>query len=366
MSRVLTDNWSLQNIGELFTSGLGDDAASVIDIAKDKSKHEYRPIDYGIIRIEALFDFLNDVVLKDEITVDDGYVDTWKGLHSPLEYLHNAGIIQPFSFLASPELLKGPRDALVERLCVTPSLKSEHSLNTSIWASDRKTPFPVLSSTLWGGAGMLARSHIYECNYTPHPLRRRLFLNAGVFMEKTDASGSLHALIQKKRVQLFGRNSNGDSLRTAFLQLPPIPFRIIEESNSLSDIFRIALEVRHHLKELRQWLGRFQNAIDTEDVTQILQHEELLDSVSRYADQVISGNSTGRVDMSVSLGVLKFSVKVDPVNATRNKFGVRSTINSLIFDKPGKQAIKKLLKLLGDEKTAAGYKVYQHFVSTAP
>jgi len=365
LSRVLADNWSLQSIGELITNGLGNDTASTIEICKAKDTHEYKSIEYDIIRIEALFDFLNDVVLRDEVIVDESYIGTWAKPESPLVGLHEAGIICPFPFLATPERLKAPTEALVKRLCATSTLENEHAKNNSMWALERRTPYPALSSTLWGGAGMLARSHIYECNYTPHPLRKRFFLNAGVFLGKTDASNQLKNLIHKKRVQLFAKSNGENGLYTAFLQLPPIPFRIIEESSDIHDIFRIAIEMRSQLQGLRQWLNQFQNAIDNEDVTSMLKHEELLSSVSRYADQIISGNSAGRVDMSLNLGLLKFSLKGDPVNLLQNQFGVRSTINSLIFDKPGRQALKKLLKFLGDADTSSGYKIFEHFASTS-
>jgi hypothetical protein len=363
MSRVLADNWSLQNISELFTNGLGNDTASIIEIDKDRTTHKYEPVDYGIIRIEALFDFLNDVILKDEIIVDDRFLDTWKLTKSPLEDLLRAGIIQPFPFLAKPEILSGPTAALIKRLCVTSTLEAEHALNSSVWEVSKKTPYPVLSSTLWGGAGMLARSHIYECNYTPHPLRRRLFLSTGVFMSKPNAGFQLRTLIDKKRIQVFGKQSNTGSLHSAFLQLAPIPLRVIEESESIEDIFRVALQLRSELKELREWLNQFQNAIDAEDVPKILRHEAVLESVSRHVDRLVSGSTAGRVEMSVNLGMLKFAIKGDPLNTIHNLIGVRSTINSLVFDKPGQQALKKLIRLLGDDYTSAGYNVYHHFVS---
>jgi hypothetical protein len=365
LSKVVADNWSLQNVAELFSAGLGDDQAAVIAINDGKTEHTYEPIDYGVVRIEALFDLLNDVVLKDEIIVDEQFIEAWKRSAGPLDELNDAGIIQPFPFLASSENLRGPREEILKRLCITPTLQREHDLNTSTWEARKSTPYPLLSATLWGGAGMLARSHVYECNYTPHPLRKRLFLRTGVFLDKADSSAKLHKLIESKRLQLVKKNSTDSSLHSAFLQLPPIPFRIIEESSNLSQLFDVAVQMRSELKDLRYWLNEFQNAIEIEDVKKILECERVLDSVSKHADAVMTGSGGGGVDMSLGLGVLKLAIKTDPVNLLKNQFGVRSTINSLIFDKPGRNALKKLLRWLGEEHSAAGYNVIQSFVATS-
>lgn len=361
MSRVLADNWSLQNVAELLTSGLGNDQASLIKIDKQKNSHNYVDINYDVIRLEALFDLINDIVLKDELVVDERFIGSWKKLKSPLSELQEAGIIQPFAFLDSPEKLKYPREQLVTRLCATPTLTSEHLLNESIWRTDRKTPFPVLSSVLWGGAGMLARSHVYECNYTPHPLRRRFFADTGIFKEKSNATESLHTLVSTKRLQLFGGKQGNGSLYSAFINISPIPLRVIEESSDISDVLRISLELRKEMKELREWLNQFQNAVDNEDVDAVIKHEKLLDSVSQYVDQRVSGGASKRVNMSLGIGFLKFTLNVDPIIAIQNKVGVRSSINSLIFDKPGKQALKKLLGFFGDSHSIASYPIYEHF-----
>lgn len=365
MSKVLADNWSLQNTAELLTNGLAGDDASVITIDTEKNTHAYQDISYDIIRIEALFDLLNDIVLKDEIIVDDQYLNTWNEKDSALLHLCSSQIIKPFPFLAAPDKLRDWTNALVKKLCVTSSLELEHELNNQTWQAQRKVAYPALSSTLWGGAGMLARSHVYECNYTPHPLRKRLFVNTGVFTDKPDAASQLHNLIHTKRVQLFNKKTQTDSLYSAFLHLPPIPFRIIEESSSIKDLFVVAMQLRETFTELRQWLNQFQNAIDNEDVADMLRYEKVLSSVSSYVDQRISGNGAERMEMSVNLSYLSLTLfKGDPINHIRNQLGIRSTINSLIFDKPGRQALKKLLHFFGEENSSAGINVYQHFASS--
>lgn len=361
MSRVLADNWSLQNVAELLTDGLRNDQASLIKIDKQNRSHNYGLINYDAIRLEALFDLINDIVLKDELVVDDQFTGSWKRFNSPLSELQDAGVIAPFPFLDSPEKLKNPRDHLVTQLCTTPTLTSEHYLNASLWKTDKRSPYPVLSSVLWGGAGMLARSHVYECNYTPHPLRKRFFIDTGVFKEQSSATKCLHTLINTKRIQLFGGKQGTGALYSAFVDIPPIPLRVIEESSNINDVLRIALELRREMKKLREWLNQFQNAVNNEDVNVVLQHEKLLGSVSQYIDQSISGTGNKRVSMSIGIGIFKFTLSADPILAGQNRYGVRSTINSLIFDKPGKQALKKLLGFFGASNSIASYPIYEHF-----
>lgn len=62
---VVADNWSLQDITTLFTEGLERDRAN--EIVLNDGQHSYSPVSSAIIQTEALFDFITDLILRDEI-----------------------------------------------------------------------------------------------------------------------------------------------------------------------------------------------------------------------------------------------------------------------------------------------------------
>lgn len=79
---VVSDNWSLQDISRLFLHGMDDSEADEIVITGEA--HSYSPVSYATIQTEALFDFLTDLVLRDEILVDESYEETWVRTNSPI------------------------------------------------------------------------------------------------------------------------------------------------------------------------------------------------------------------------------------------------------------------------------------------
>lgn len=65
----------------------------------------YQPIPYAVIQIEALFDFITDIVLRDQVIVDEAFCYAWKDYNSPLVTLENAGLVRTFPFLSRPKKL---------------------------------------------------------------------------------------------------------------------------------------------------------------------------------------------------------------------------------------------------------------------
>ncbi|MCL1079080.1 hypothetical protein D5R81_14050 [Parashewanella spongiae] len=79
---VITDNWSLQDISDLLLNGM--DETVVKEIVVDDRQHYYCDRLQACIQTEALFDFMTDVVLRDEIIVDQSFEHSWFSAQSPL------------------------------------------------------------------------------------------------------------------------------------------------------------------------------------------------------------------------------------------------------------------------------------------
>ncbi|KRT56339.1 hypothetical protein Ga0074115_1411 [endosymbiont of Ridgeia piscesae] len=102
---VISDNWSLQNISELLLNGMEDGEGQYIKIDRENDSYEYKKISEAVIQTEALFDFITDIILRDQIIVDEKFTQAWKQ-YSSLDKAVNAGVINPFPFLIDYENLQ--------------------------------------------------------------------------------------------------------------------------------------------------------------------------------------------------------------------------------------------------------------------
>ncbi|MGD2117921.1 MAG: hypothetical protein PVG66_06165 [Chromatiales bacterium] len=184
---VISDNWSLQNISELLLDGMDDTESHYIEADRRNDSYEYKSIPSAVIQTEALFDFITDIILRDQIIVEEEFTNAWNHHGNPLDRAVDAGVIRSYPFLLDFEKLTEPTNEFVNRLCATTELKKDHEENRVGWAKNRQTPNRYLSQILWGGAGMLARGFVYEKGYTPHPVRKRLFIDAGISLTSEDA-----------------------------------------------------------------------------------------------------------------------------------------------------------------------------------
>lgn len=355
---VIVDNWSLQHIVELLTSGLSGDDAHVIRVSSDG--HRYEPLSEGVIQTEALFDLLTEIVLRDEITVDSAFTGTWDGSENPLRELGAAGILRRVPFLDLESRFSDLRENMVERLCITESLKLEHAENVEGWNSKRITPNQLLSEVLWGGAGMAARSSAFQSSYCPHPLRRRFFLLAGLFLDGSSSNTKLNCVINEKRLLLAQKISAGDQLYSLHVTLPPIPIRIIEESSGPSDFVKVAMQLRPDFQVVREWLKLTEEAIVRDDLKTVRKQYKLLDDIAVHVDQKL-GNRNDSTTLSAGIGFLKIATKANPIRSARNQFGVRSTINRLIYHSSGRSALNRYCKLFGETGTATERLLQEHF-----
>lgn len=358
---VISDNWSLQNISELLLNGIDPDIGHVVTPDIETDSHGYDEIPLAVIAIEALFDLITDVILRDQILVDEKFAGAWLKYGGPLNVLAEESVVRTFPFLGDPEQLIGPRDEFVARLCVTNSLRREHQENILGWEAERKTPHPYLSQVIWGGAGMLARAFVYEKGYTPHPVRRRLFQEAGLALSDTDAVLRACNVINEKRASIRAQQSSRHELYSLHVNLDPLPIKVIRESSCLEDMPTVALQMREEYTELRGWLGQYQQSIHTGDYKDIQKHQKTLLSISQYVDSVMGKVGPETATFTAGIDILKVAIKGSPLNALQNQFGVRAMINKLILGASGDAELKKFLKFFGHNNTSVGMRVLKHF-----
>jgi hypothetical protein len=136
-----------------------------------------------------------------------------------------------------------------------------------------------------GGAGMCARSFVYEKSYAPHPLRKKMFINSGFMLPAADALHQLTTFLDDQKVKVTKKINGNDSLFSAYINLPALPIRIIQEANSADKLITIALQMGSDFHSLRDWLKMFQNAMSADDTKSLLDYRKQLESVSQYIDK---------------------------------------------------------------------------------
>lgn len=351
---VVADNWSLQDISSLLEDGFESEPSGEVVISE--TKHSYKAVSSAAIQTEALFDLVTDVILRDEILVEKEFTDAWEEDGSPINKARDAGVIRSYPFLNEPEKLNEPRDRIVQYICATTPLEEAHRENVEGWAKNKETPDPLLSATLWGGAGMCARSFVYEKSYTPHPLRKRLFLNSGFLLPAQDALHQVTTFLDDARVKVSKKIYGNDSLYSAYLRIPSLPVRVIQESASADQIISVALEMRDDFKDLREWLKIFQNSISAEDTQELLKKRRELDSVAEYVSTKLGlTDSKSSSSLEAGIGIFKLSLGIGkPVNYLKNQFGVRATLNKLIFGSSGKKELEKYVGMFDAKGTSIG------------
>ncbi len=358
---VIADNWSLQDISSLFLEGLDKEKAGEITI--DENQHSYKPISIAVTQTEALFDFITDLVLRDEILVDEKFSDAWDAMDSPILNAKKLGVVRAYPFLSKSDEISEIREEISDRICSTKSLRVAHKENVDGWNFNKESPHQLLSQTLWGGAGMCARSYVYEKSYTPHPLRKRLFINSGFMLPADDAVHQVSNFLNDQKVKVSGKLLGNDKLFSTYINIPAIPIRILQESQSAEQMISIALQMRDDFQALRDWLKMFQNAISEEDTKTMIKYRKELDSVSQYIDKKIGyGTSTNPVSMEAGVGIFKVAIKGNPLDSLKNQFGIRATLNKLILGSSGREEIRKYVKMFGVDGSATAYEIENSFI----
>lgn len=360
--RVIADNWSLQLIAELYSDGLDADDCAQLPLSDDPT-HAPAPIPCAVVALEALFDFLTDLILRDQILVDANFADAWATDQQAVRPLADQGIVVPYRFLDAEERLAEPRSAILERLLVSDRSRTQQEENAAAWAAGRihELPHPFHSQLVWGGAGMLARSLVFETPYTPHPLRKRLFQNAGMLLPDADAVTRLTGVIREGRANVRRAHSSRDELCALQVAIDPLPIRVIREATSLANMLEVAAQMRDEYVGLRRWLGDYQASLSSDEFDDLSKQHALLRSVSDYVDGRIGRSSGNAPSFTIGVSAIDLGFSGRPVNWIRNKFGIRSMVNKLILDSSGRAEMKNLLGFFGHRTSALGLRVIEHF-----
>jgi hypothetical protein len=147
------------------------------------------------------------------------------------------------------------------------------------------------------------------------------------------------------------------------VSVPPIAVRAIEESDNIAQLIPAAINLRDRYKGLREWLGRYQDAIDIENEKDQLTHEKLLLDLAQSLKVTYGADKSGETGVSISTAFFNLDIPQSLLDKVRNSFGVRSTLCKLLMAPRGQQALKKLLSMLGEGKSLLGSNVLQELRS---
>lgn len=133
---IISDNWSLQDISSLFVYGMENTSAHEITV--ENGEHHFKDVSYPSIQTEALFDFLTDLVLRDEILVEEKFEHAWVEANSPILAAKELGVVRSYPFLEEPYKLVEPRNRIIEHMSSTESLKLAHQENVLSWKETKR------------------------------------------------------------------------------------------------------------------------------------------------------------------------------------------------------------------------------------
>ena len=359
----MIDNWTLQDVEDVLSNGLDPRTAGELALTPGRGRHTFSPVPAGVLQIDALITLLTNVVCFDSLTVDKRFIDTWQSDDAALLPLASLEIVTATDYSALGGELDTLREAIVDELCVTPSLKQAMQVVRAEWKISKTNSDPHLSALVWGGAGMLARSHLTEIPYFGHPARRRLIAESRLFPRRKNAALVLTRFLQSERAKMFRFRSREISGSVGHISVPPIAVRAIEESDDVAQLIPAAINLRDQFRELREWLGRYQEAIDIEDEKAQLAHEKLLLDLAQSLKVAYGADKSGETGVSISTAFFNLSVSRSIVDKVRNSFGVRSTLCKLLMAPRGQQALQKLLSMLGEGKSVLGRNILQELRS---
>ncbi len=350
-TRVLADNWTFQNAAEFLSKGLDGETARELVIPDAENGFGYKDVSAASVRFDALCQMLNHLVLSDEVWVDEAYGGGWME-SSPLARAKSERIVVPKAFREYAREWVPAREAMGDTLCVNEALRKAHRKNKEQWIKGKTSQDPFLSQLVWGGSGMLARADFFKLPYSAHPLRQTLFERARCLYHP-EALRRLENFVSSERLRICRQVDRPGFV--ANIQLPPIAVEVIEASSDLSDFVETALQMRDQYKSVRSWISQLERDLSDEDTKKILGHEKRLKSISQHLDSYSSLSPPGDTSVQISIGWLTVSTKGgDPVNAIKNRFGMRAEVNRLVLAPGGNYAMKKLLKMLGEQHTRTG------------
>lgn len=359
-SALIIDNWLLQDIGNCLSSGLGRDSASEIVIDQQHNSHSILDVPLAGVQLEALLGLLVDIVFRDSLVVDSGFVESWTKHHVAFGPLLNSGLVRALPFSIHEDRLRDARRFLLDRLCVTSSLREEQRKNEESWAAGKGPTNEYMSAVVWGTAGMLSRSHVYEAPYSGHPLRKRVIEQTILASPTKDMVAETLEWLDEERLRLFETKGKEGAQRTAMLVLPPVAIEIIEESQDIHQLITVAYQLRDKYAKMREWMKTVQEAMDNEDPKRLAKYKKILNAVSKDLDRAMGDTDTGKVSLKLSIGWPSISISLGTLDDAVKKFRIRAILNNQIFSNQGEKSIKKLLRMFDEEYSTLGLSAQEY------
>ena len=360
---LMTDNWLLQNVASCLKEGLDEGRADVLVIDQPRDTHECKDVCSAGMQLESLLSFLGDIIFRDEILVDQKFGDGWL-LHEELfSELLDSGLLRRVDFLAHEDRLAGPRREIASVLCVTSTLKGIHSKNEIGWTERHQVVDRYISQVLWGGAGMLSRSHVFEVAYSGHPTRRRLFEQVLDPVSRRDIVQETMNWVVSQRLRLFQSHTEVAKFTSVNIALPLVAIEIINEASDLSQLIPVAIQMREKYRKLRDWLKAIQMAVDVDDVKSIIKYKKTLSAVGRDLDRALGDSEDRSLSVNVGLTGLTLGGKVLNIDNALKRFGARAMLGRHVFAPQGTVALNKLLRMFDHEKSGLGIQVLDYLRS---
>jgi hypothetical protein len=362
--KTLIDNWTLQNAGELIHGQRRGETAHELDVAASTATPQYRGISQDVVAIASLCQLVQHVVLTDGLVADERYSVTWADLPS-VSHLQADGLLAPRDFLGFAAHWEPRREALADQLSeCTAGIREQHRRNKQEYAQCGRSSDAMLAQVLWGASGMLARAEFSRLPYSPHPLRERLLIHSRFLSGDQNAQRILQSFVDGQQLKLYQQAQLNGVYGT--LRLPPVAVQAINDASALSQVIPAAVQLRSKYAELRGWLGELQRALSVEDIEEILNKQTALRKVADNMDRLI-GSSLADGITSVQIGVdfqPKLNVDLRLIrNAFRNRFAIQTQISRLVLSPPGRNAFRRLLRLLGEEHTERGMLIEREYAA---
>ncbi|MHB1140802.1 MAG: hypothetical protein ACYC1T_03445 [Sulfuricaulis sp.] len=357
-STLIIDNWLLQDIGGCLAQGLSAESSSELIIDRGAGSHSIKEVSFAGVQVEALLGLLVDIVLRDALIVDSDFTGTWEHRAHLFAPLLSQDLIRALPFRIHAERLREPTKLIVGKLCVTTSLREAQKRNEESWKLRKIEDDKYMSAVIWGSAGMLSRSHVFEAPYSGHPLRWRLLEQSIMTLDREDMVRKTNEWITSERLRLYEVSGVDTLQRQALLVLPPIAVEVINEARGIDDLISVAVQLREKYRKLREWLKTVQNAVDTEDAKKISKYKKTLNAVAKDINRAVSADSGyGKISLKIGYEIPSVNVTLLNLQGMLGRFGTRAILSQQVFAERGEKSLKKLLKMFDEEITSVGLAV---------
>jgi len=344
MNAVILDNWTFQTIGELFEAGLSAERTQAL-IVKGKS-HAYEPFSVGDLQLKALVDILTNIILRDEILLDRSFFHAWREHAEVFGPVFGAKLVRPTEPPQQGSAIADGTSFIVKELCVTSSLKRIQTVNERHFAKHKTSQYEYQSQIVWGTAGMLSRSNVYNAPYVGHPLRQRFLESTGVLKARGDVVREVVELVKEKRASIYQSSTSTLDVKYAMLDVPAVAAEVVMKATSPYELLSIAIAERDKHKKLRAWFSSFRQAIAEEDTLTVAKHRKELNLLARDMDRLVGKTSAPTFSFSMSLSGPSASLPVGEwVRSFMGRYSIRHDLMKQVTGASGRQASSKLKKM---------------------